>query len=52
MERKKFGEFHHIFNQLREDEVKLKEYFRLTINQFDQLLSIIKNDIEKKLTES
>lgn len=48
MERNKFNEFHHIINRLREDEVKFKEYFRVTINQLDELLSIIKKDIEKK----
>lgn len=48
MERKKFGEFHHLLKQLRKDELKFKEYFRMSMKQFDQLLSIIKKDIEKK----
>ena len=34
--------------QLRQDEVKFKEYFRMSSNQFEQLLSLIKDDIEKK----
>ena len=34
--------------QLRRDEVKFKEYFRMSSNQFEQLLSLIKDDIEKK----
>lgn len=48
MERKKFGEFHHLLKQIRKDELKFKEYFRMSMKQFDQLLSIIKKDIEKK----
>ena len=34
--------------QLHQDEVKFKEYFRISNNQFEQLLSLIKDDIEKK----
>lgn len=48
LERKKFGEFHHLLKQLRKDEVKFKEYFRMSMKSFDQLLSIIKKYIEKK----
>lgn len=48
MERKKFGEFHYLLKQLLKDELKFKEYFRMSMKQFDQLLSIIKKDIEKK----
>ena len=28
-----FGEFHHLMEQLRRDEVKFKEYFRMSSNQ-------------------
>jgi hypothetical protein len=48
MKRREFGEFHHLMKQLRQDEVKFKEYFRMSSNQFEQLLSLIKDDIEKK----
>jgi len=48
MKRSEFGEFHHLMIQLRQDEVKFKEYFRISNNQFEQLLSLIKDDIEKK----
>lgn len=48
LKRTKFGEFHHLIKQLREDEVKFKDYFRMNTNQFDHLLSLIKDDIEKK----
>ena len=48
MKRREFGEFHHLMKQLRQDEVKFKGYFRMISNQFEQLLSLIKDDIEKK----
>jgi wyosine [tRNA(Phe)-imidazoG37] synthetase (radical SAM superfamily) len=48
MKRREFGEFHHLMKQLRQDEVKFKEYFRMSSNQFDQLLSLIKDGIEKE----
>jgi len=48
MERKKFSECHHLLKQIRIDELKFKEYFRMSMKQFDQILSIIKKDIQKK----
>jgi len=45
--RREFGEFHHLMKQLRQDEVKFKEYVRMSSNQFEQLLPLIKDDIEK-----
>ena len=48
MKRREFGEFHHLMKQLRQDEVKFKEYFQMSSNQVVQLLSLIKDDIEKK----
>jgi len=48
MKRGEFGEFHLLMKQLRQDEVKFKEYFRMSSNQFEHLLSLIKDDIEKK----
>ena len=48
MKRREFSEFHHLMKQLRQDEGKFKEYFRMSRNQFEQLLSPIKDDIEKK----
>ena len=41
MKRREFGEFHHLMKQLRQDEVKFKEYFRMSSNQFEQLSSLI-----------
>ena len=34
MKRREYGEFHHLMKQLRQDEVKFKEYFRMSSNQF------------------
>jgi len=48
MKRREYGEFHHLMKQLRQNEVKFIEYFRMSSNQFEQLLSLIKDDIEKK----
>nr|CAI5833318.1 unnamed protein product [Callosobruchus analis] len=48
--RNDFGEFHHLFVQLRAGESKFREYFRMSLQQFDQLLSIIEKDIEKQKT--
>jgi len=48
MKRREFGEFHHLMKQLRQDKVKFKEYFRMSNNHFEHLLSLIKDDIEKK----
>jgi len=48
MKRREFGEFHHLMKQLRRDEFTFKEYFRMSNNQFEQLLSLIKDDNEKK----
>jgi len=36
MKRREFGEFHHLMKRLRQDEVKFKEYFRMSSNQFEQ----------------
>jgi len=48
MKRREFGKFHHLMKQLCQDEVKYKEYFRMSSNQFEQLLLLIKDDIEKE----
>nr|CAI5842752.1 unnamed protein product [Callosobruchus analis] len=37
-------------HELRADESKFREYFRMSLQQFDQLLSIIEKDIEKQKT--
>jgi hypothetical protein len=48
MKRREFGKFHHLMKLLCQDEVKVKEYFQMSSNQFEQLLPLIKDDIEKK----
>jgi ribosomal protein L4 len=48
MKRSEFGESNHLMKQLRQDEIKFKEYFRMSSNQFEQLLSLIEDGIEKK----
>jgi len=40
--RKAFGEFHHLFDELRQDEKKFLEYTRMKISTFDYIL--IKNE--------
>lgn len=39
--REEFGEFHHLLQELRQDEVRFQRYFRLSRPQFDDLLSRI-----------
>ena len=46
MKRREFGEFHHLMKQLCQDEVKFKEYFQMSSNKSEQLLSLIKDDTE------
>ncbi|KAF2883614.1 hypothetical protein ILUMI_22548 [Ignelater luminosus] len=48
LKRKEFGEVNHLMKHLREDEDKFKRYFRMNSTQFDNILSLIKADIEKK----
>lgn len=40
-----FGEFHHLYKQLRQHPAKFMEYMRMKIETFDYILSYIK--IEK-----
>ena len=44
--RKELGEFHHLFNDLREDRERFKNYPRMDINTFDSILDMIRTDIE------
>lgn len=48
LKRKECGEYNHLMKHLRDDEIKFKEYFRMTQTQFDNILTLIKDDIEKK----
>ena len=41
--RPKFGKYHHLMPQLRNDEAKFKDYFRMSSSNFDLLLRYINN---------
>ena len=48
--RDEFGEYHHLFQELKCYPVRFKEYTRMNINTFDILLSILKDDLSKQET--
>ena len=47
VERKAFGEFHTLMPELRHDEKRFYIYFRMPSECFDEILSVIKEDITK-----
>jgi hypothetical protein len=47
VERKDFGEFHTLMPELGQDEKRFYSYFRMPSECFDQILSLIKEDITK-----
>ena len=47
--RKELGDFHHLFNDLREDRERFKNYPRMDINTFDSILDMIRTDMEAPL---
>ena len=47
VERKEFGEFHTLMPELRQDEKRFYIYFRMPSECFDEILSLIKEDITK-----
>ena len=49
-QRSQFGEFHHLLQELREDEVRFQRYFRLSRAQFDDLLTRISARITRQDT--
>lgn len=46
-QRYEFGEFHHLFKQLRDHPEKFIEYMRMNIQTFDYILAHISNRIQK-----
>ncbi|KAG8286960.1 hypothetical protein J6590_048018 [Homalodisca vitripennis] len=46
----KFGEYHHLIHDLKLDDNRFKTYFRLNKDEFEEVLSIIDEDILKKDT--
>ena len=49
--RYEFGEFHHLYNDLRKYPQKFFEYMRMNIETFDYILSKISDKIKKKLVQ-
>lgn len=49
-ERKKFGEFHHLYPKLRQYPDKFFSYARMSIETFDFLLNKVKEDLTKQVT--
>jgi len=47
VERNNFGEFHTLMPELRQDEIRFYMYFRTPSECFDEILSLIKEDITK-----
>ena len=47
VEHKEFGEFHTLMPELRQDEKRFYIYFRMPSKCFDEILSLIKEDITK-----
>ena len=45
VERKEFGEFHTLMPEFRQDEKRFYIYFRMPSECFDEILSVIKEDI-------
>lgn len=45
--RGKFGEFHHLYSDLRNDEKRFFEYMRMTPSTFDFILGKIRSEIVK-----
>ncbi|CAL1671957.1 unnamed protein product [Lasius platythorax] len=50
MERKTKGEFYTLVPQLLKDEKRFYIYFRMTIDCFDEIVNLIKDDIRKQHT--
>ena len=49
-ERTNFGEYHHLVPQLRCDQKKFKEYFRMSSETFDYIWALLSPLIEKNTT--
>jgi len=49
-ERQSHGHYFQSYKQLRKDNVKFFNYFRMSISSFDELLSYLENDIKRRDT--
>ena len=47
----KFGEFHTLFPDLLEDDVKFFAYFRMTHVKFEALLNLLKGELSREKTK-
>ncbi|KAJ8018466.1 hypothetical protein HOLleu_43531 [Holothuria leucospilota] len=45
--RRRYGAYYTLVNELRFDDEKFKQYFRLTRNQFAQVLELVEKDLVK-----
>ena len=50
LQRLSFGEFHTLVQELESDSQRFKQYFRMSKIQFDQLLSIVEDELTKQTT--
>lgn len=48
-ERKKLGEYHHLFKTLRQHKDRFFEYTRMSISSFDLLLLSIEDKLQNKI---
>jgi hypothetical protein len=46
--REEEGEFHTLFERLKDDRQKLFKYFRMSVSKFENLKQLLHTDIEKK----
>ena len=50
LERSTRGAFHLLYYELRKDDSKFFNYTRMSVESFDQLLQLIRNEIEGRNT--
>ena len=48
--RSEYGEYHHLAQELHFHPAKFQQYFRMTEEQFDYILDLIRDDIYKQDT--
>ena len=50
VKRDTYGEFHHLFADLKKDEERFRTYFRMSSETFHLILNLVYLDIEKQET--
>ena len=48
--RETYGEFHHLFEDLKKDEERFKVYFRMNLQSFQTILGYLYTDLQKYCT--